>query len=112
MEYTDRGSEITVNGAVISTAASVPTYVTSSVYNQATSINADRDNSGDYTVEFAERYQPDLTMDRDTVNSLGGFCSWARNFIMRPPVLRRGRRCPPMRGIYSRTASPAARQQS
>ena len=66
VEYTDRGSEITVNGAVISTAASVPTYVTSSVYNQATSINADRDNSGDYTVEFAERYQPDLSMDRDT----------------------------------------------
>ena len=57
VEYENKGSSITVNGAEIVTGASAPTYVTSSVYNQATSINADRDNSGDYTVEFAERYQ-------------------------------------------------------
>ena len=66
VEYENKGSSITVNGAEIVTGASAPTYVTSSVYNQATSINADRDNSGDYTVEFAERYQPDLRLDAET----------------------------------------------
>ena len=59
----NKGSSITINGAEIVTGASEPTYVTSSIYNQATSINADKDNaSGDYTVEFAERYQTDLRL--------------------------------------------------
>ena len=67
VEYKDKGSSVTINGAVITTGASDPTYVTSSIYNQATSINKDKDNaSGDYTVEFAERYQPDLAKDPDT----------------------------------------------
>lgn len=62
--------------------------------------------------QFSAVSSPFKNQNGMAVNSLGGFCSWARNFIMRPPVPRRGRRCPPMRGIYSRTASPAARQQS
>ena len=66
VEYESKGTNVTVNGATVAIGASKPTYVTSSVYNQATSINADRDNSGDYTVEFAERYQPDLRLDAET----------------------------------------------
>ena len=38
--------------------------MTSNIYNQATAISKDKDNaSGDYTVEFAERYQPDLAKE-------------------------------------------------
>ena len=67
VEYANKGSSITINGAEIVTGASEPTYVTSSIYNQATSINDDKDNaSGDYTVEFAERYQTDLRLDAET----------------------------------------------
>ena len=67
VEYANKGSSITINGAEIVTGASEPTYVTSSVYNAASSISDDRDNaSGDYTVEFAERYQPDLRLDAET----------------------------------------------
>ena len=66
VEYADKGSSITINGAEIVTGASEPTYVTSSVYNAASSISADRDNEGMYTVEFAERYQPDLKLTPDT----------------------------------------------
>ena len=66
VEYENKGSNITINGIEVVQGASAPTYVTSTVYNQATSINADRDNSGDYTVEFAERYQTDLRLTGDT----------------------------------------------
>ena len=66
VEYADKGSNLVINGIEVVQGASEPTYVVSSVYNQATSINADRDNSGDYTVEFAERYQPDLKLTPDT----------------------------------------------
>ena len=66
VEYANKGSSITINGIEVVQGASEPTYVTSTVYNQATSINADRDNSGDYTVEFAERYQTDLRLEAET----------------------------------------------
>ncbi len=67
VEYENKGSSITINGIEVVQGASAPTYVTSSIYNQATSINDDKDNaSGDYTVEFAERYQTDLRLDAET----------------------------------------------
>ena len=67
VEYENKGSSITINGIEVVQGASAPTYVTSSIYNQATSINDDKDNaSGDYTVEFAERYQTDLRLDGET----------------------------------------------
>ena len=68
VEYESKGTNVTVNGATVAIGASKPTFVTSSIYNQATSISKDKDNaSGDYTVEFAERYQPDLAnWRRDT----------------------------------------------
>ena len=67
VEYESKGTNVTVNGATVAIGASKPTYVTSSIAGAATSIDDTRDNySGDYTVEFAERYQPDLELDPDT----------------------------------------------
>ena len=71
VEYADKGQEITVNGTVITTHPSVPTYITSSIAGAATSIDDTKDNTqNDYTVEFAERYQPDLELDR-TIDVFG-----------------------------------------
>lgn len=68
VEYADKGQEIVVSdGTVINVRPSAPTYITTSIAGAATSIDGTRDNaSGDYTVEFAERYQPDLELDPDT----------------------------------------------
>ena len=77
VEYADKGSSITINGAEIVTGASEPTYVTSSVYNAASSISADRDNEGMYTVEFAERYQPDLKLTPDTDDFMRPAHTWS-----------------------------------
>ena len=67
VEYESKGTNVTVNGATVAIGASKATFVTSNIYNQATAISKDKDNaSGDYTVEFAERYQPDLAKEADT----------------------------------------------
>ena len=66
VEYASKGTNVTVNGATVAIGASNATYVTSSIAGAATSIDDTRDNyTGDYTVEFAERYQPDLELDAD-----------------------------------------------
>ena len=66
VEYADKGTSITINGATISSSASSATYVTSNVYDQATSINSTTDNGTLWTVEFAEKYQPKLRLTPDT----------------------------------------------
>ena len=67
VEYESKGTNVTVNGATVAIGASKATYVTSSISGAATSIDNTRDNyTGDYTVEFAERYQPDLRLVADT----------------------------------------------
>ena len=67
VEYDSKGTNVVVNGATVAIGASKPTYVTSSIAGAATSIDDTKDNqAGDYTVEFAERYQPDLELDHDT----------------------------------------------
>ena len=67
VEYESKGTNVTVNGATVAIGASKPTYITSSIAGAATSIDDTKDNqAGDYTVEFAERYQPDLELDDDT----------------------------------------------
>ena len=67
VEYENKGQEITVSdGTVITVRPSAPTYVTSNIAGAATSIDDTYDNTRqDYTVEFAEKYQPDLELDRD-----------------------------------------------
>ena len=68
VEYENKGQEITVSdGTVITVRPSAPTYVTSNVYDAATSINDSTDNEKNgWTVEFAEKYQPDLELDATT----------------------------------------------
>ena len=71
VEYENKGSSITINGATISAGASNATYVTSNVYDAATSINDTTDNvKNGWTVEFAEKYQPDLAL-KDTTDAFG-----------------------------------------
>ena len=68
VEYENKGQEITVSdGTVINIRPSAPTYITSSIAGAATSIDDTKDNqAGDYTVEFGERYQPDLELKGST----------------------------------------------
>ena len=67
VEYESKGTNVTVNGATVAIGASKPTFVTSSIAGAATSIDDTIDNTThDYTVEFAEKYQPDLELDPDT----------------------------------------------
>ena len=74
VEYANKGSSITINGAEIVTGASAPTVVTSGNANQATSINSDvytgtvsgSSASRYYTVEFGERYMPRLSLKGTT----------------------------------------------
>ena len=67
VEYENKGQEITVSdGTVITVRPSAPTFVTSNIAGAATSIDDTYDNTRqDYTVEFAEKYQPDLELDGD-----------------------------------------------
>ena len=66
VEYDSKGTNVTVNGATVAIGASKPTYVTSSISGAATAIDDTKDNTThDYTVEFAERYQPDLKLVSD-----------------------------------------------
>ena len=67
VEYDSKGTNVTVNGATVAIGASKATYVTSSISGAATAIDDTKDNTThDYTVEFAERYQPDLKLVPDT----------------------------------------------
>ena len=68
VEYENKGQEIVVSdGTVINVRPSAPTYVTSNIAGAATSIDDTYDNTThDYTVEFAEKYQPDLELDGTT----------------------------------------------
>ena len=68
VEYENKGQEIVVSdGTVINVRPSAPTYVTSNVYDAATSINDSTDNvKNGWTVEFAEKYQPKLRLSQTT----------------------------------------------
>ena len=79
VEYENKGQEITVSdGTVITVRPSAPTYVTSSIAGAATSIDATIDNTThDYTVEFAEKYQPDLELDHDTDDFMRPAHTWS-----------------------------------
>ena len=71
VEYSDKGGSISVGDITINTGASNATYVTSNVYDAATSINNYTDNERNgWTVEFAEKYQPELAL-KDTVDVFG-----------------------------------------
>ena len=78
VEYESKGTNVTVNGATVAIGASKPTYVTSSIAGAATSIDATIDNTThDYTVEFAEKYQPDLELTHDTDDFMRPAHTWS-----------------------------------
>ncbi|MBM6852527.1 hypothetical protein H9X91_13960, partial [Oscillibacter valericigenes] len=78
VEYENKGSSITINGIEVVQGASEPTYVTSSIAGAATSIDDTIDNTQhDYTVEFAERYQPDLKLTDDTDDFMRPAHTWS-----------------------------------
>ena len=71
VEYADKGSNLVINGIEVVQGASEPTYVTSNIHDAATSINDSTDNQKNgWTVEFAEKYQPDLAL-KDTTDDFG-----------------------------------------
>ena len=71
VEYESKGTNVSVNGATVAIGASKPTYVTSNIHDAATSINDATDNvKNGWTVEFGEKYQPDLAL-KDTVDAFG-----------------------------------------
>ena len=67
VEYADKGSSIVIGDTTVSVKPSSATYVTSNVYDAATSINDTTDNEKNgWTVEFAEKYQPKLRLAQST----------------------------------------------
>ena len=78
VEYDSKGTNVTVNGATVAIGASKPTFVTSSISGAATSIDDTIDNTThDYTVEFAEKYQPDLEKHDDTDDFMRPAHTWS-----------------------------------
>ena len=61
VEYADKGSSITINGAEIVTGASKATIITTKTLATQTISNA-MTTDGFYSVEFAEKYQPKLVL--------------------------------------------------
>lgn len=71
VEYSNKGGEISINGATINMGASSFNYVTTTIAKNATNIDSrqltnsgtNSTNSG-YTIEFGERQYPDLRLQR------------------------------------------------
>ena len=62
VEYTTKGSNITVNGAEINFGASTPTYVRNTVAKDQTISQEQLTNSTDYTVELGEKLYKKLVL--------------------------------------------------
>ena len=71
VEYTTKGSNITVNGAEINFGASTPTYVTNTIAKQQTISKDKLTNSDDYTIELGEKLYPDLKLSSDEGDAFG-----------------------------------------
>ena len=67
VEYSNKGGNLTINGATINIGASNAEYKTSSTKIADQTIYANKLNSsaGEYIVEFAEQYYPKLVLDTD-----------------------------------------------
>ena len=69
VEYTTKGSSVTVNGAEINFGASVPTYVTNTIAKEQTISKDKLTNSGEYTIELGEKLYKDLKLVKDTTDA-------------------------------------------
>ena len=70
VEYTTKGSSVTVNGAEINFGASVPTYVTNTIAKEQTISKDKLTNSGEYTIELGEKLYKKLVLS-DTTDAFG-----------------------------------------
>ena len=66
VEYENKGAVIEVNGATVSFGAGKASYVTTTRANEQTISDETLSNSGEYTIELAERYCRDLRLTDDT----------------------------------------------
>ena len=73
VEYTTKGSSVTVNGAEINFGASVPTYVTNTIAKEQTISKDKLTNSGEYTIELGEKLYKKLVLS-DTTDAFGRPC--------------------------------------
>ena len=64
VEYTTKGSSISVNGAEINLGASEPTYVTNTIAKQQTISKQQLTNNGGYTIELGEKLYQELKLNR------------------------------------------------
>ena len=64
VEYTTKGSSISVNGAEINLGASEPTYVTNTIAKEQTISKQTLTNSNAYTIELGEKLFKDLKLNR------------------------------------------------
>ena len=81
VEYNNKGGNVTINGAVIGISASDYEYVTTTIAKEQTISKQylSNTNKGIYTVEFAERYYPDLTLTADEDDFGRPARTWAYN---------------------------------
>ena len=71
VEYTTKGSSISVNGAEINLGASEPTYVTNTIAKQQTISNATLTNNGGYTIELGEKLYTKLKLSSGAMDDFG-----------------------------------------
>ena len=66
VEYTTKGSSISVNGAEINLGASEPSYVTNTIAKEQTISSEKLTNNGGYTIELGEKLYKDLKKNSTT----------------------------------------------
>ena len=71
VEYTTKGSSISVNGAEINLGASEPTYVTNTIAKQQTISDAPLTNNGGYTIELGEKLYTTLKLSSGAMDDFG-----------------------------------------
>ena len=71
VEYTTKGSSISVNGAEINLGASEPTYVTNTIAKQQTISDATLTNNGGYTIELGEKLYTKLKLSSGAMDDFG-----------------------------------------
>ena len=66
VQYSNKGGNVTINGAVIGVSASNAEYVTTTLAKEQRISKATLSNTKEYTVEFGEKYYPSLVLDDGT----------------------------------------------
>ena len=86
VEYETKGSSISVNGAEIVFGSSKPAYVTTTLAKEQRISTQTLTNSSNYTVEFGEKYFPDLAV----VATTDGMERYAHEWMLKKDTIRGG----------------------